>query len=127
MKKIFKLLSVLLVVGLFVGCSCSKNKKLEPVKEQTPTVEDTNKYDGLEFINVSAENNLVKTIIINNTGYLYEGSKFKMKIMDGSGNVIVELIDEVKEKMETGTTLEIQTDAKTDLSNASSIEYSIIK
>lgn len=49
-----------------------------------------------------------------------------MKIMDESGNVIVELTDEVKEEMETGTTKTIETKTNADLSKAVSIEYSII-
>lgn len=45
-----------------------------------------------------------------------------MKIKDYSGNLIVELIDEVDTKIETGSTK-----TNVDLSKAASIEYSIVK
>ena len=50
-----------------------------------------------------------------------------MKVMDENGEVIVEETDEVKDSMETGTTKEIETKTKADLSKAVSIEYSIVK
>lgn len=50
-----------------------------------------------------------------------------MKIMDASGNVIVELVDEVDVQMETGTTHRVETKTDADLSKAVSIEYSIVK
>ena len=68
-----------------------------------------------------------RVVGLNNTGVLYEGSKFKIKIMDENGNVIVEEIDKVKEEMKTGTTKEIKTKTKADLSKAASIEYSVVK
>ena len=102
-----KLLGVLLVVGLATGCGCSKEEKKENTKvennENQSVIEDQ-VFEGLEFVNVGASNGVVTTIVINNTGVVYEGSKFSMKIMDENGNVLTELTDEVKTKMETGTT-----------------------
>ena len=125
-----KLLGVLLVVGLATGCGCSKEEKKENTKvennENQSVIEDQ-VFEGLEFVNVGASNGVVTTIVINNTGVVYEGSKFSMKIMDENGNVLTELTDEVKTKMETGTTQTVETKTKVDLSKAASIEYSIVK
>ena len=126
-----KLLGVLLVVGLATGCGCSKEEKKENTKvdnnDGAQSVIEDQVFEGLEFVNVGASNGVVTTIIINNTGVVYEGSKFSMKIMDENGNVLVELTDEVKTKMETGTTQTIETKTNADLSKATSIEYSIVR
>ena len=125
-----KLLGVLLVVGLVTGCGCNKKDKEENNKvnnDGNQTVVEDQVFEGLEFVNVGASNGVVTTIVINNTGLVYEGSKFSMKIMDENGNVLVELTDEVKTKMETGTTQTIETKTNIDLSKAASIEYSIVK
>lgn len=128
MKKAYRILIIVLVILLAVGCSCSKRQDTKrTVKKDEQTVVSDQKLDGLEFVNVGVRNNVIKTVVINNTGYLYEGSKFKIKVMNGSGNVIVEVEDEVKEQIETGTTLEIDTKVDADLSEAASIEYMIIK
>ena len=50
-----------------------------------------------------------------------------MKIMDETGNVLVELVDEVDVEMETGTTHRVETKTDADLSKAASIEYSVVK
>ena len=132
MKKIIIMsISMLLVVGLITGCGCKKkeeNKKEETNKtNENQTVVEDQIFEGLEFVNVGASNKIVKTIVINNTGVVYEGSKFSMKIMDENGNVLKEVTDEVKEPMETGTTKEIETKVDIDLSKAAAIEYSIVK
>jgi hypothetical protein len=135
MKKNFKkLFTMLLVVSLVTGCGCTKkennvtnesNISGENNKEQT--VVDDQIYEGLEFVNVGVSNGVIKTIVINNTGVVYEGSKFSMKVMDSNGNVLIEATDEVKTKMENGTTQTIETKVDIDLSEAASIEYSIVK
>ena len=131
MKKIITTsMSMLLVVGLVTGCGCNKKEKEENNKvnnDGNQTVVEDQVFEGLEFVNVGASNGVVTTIVINNTGLVYEGSKFSMKIMDENGNVLTELTDEVKTKMETGTTQTIETKTKVDLSKAASIEYSIVK
>ena len=131
MKKLF----IVLLGGLVLtGCGSSK-KNNENIKNNNAgnnqnnvekTVVQNQIYEGLEFVNVGASNGVIKTIVINNTGYVYEGSKFRMTIMDGNGNVITEEIDEVKESMEAGTTKEIDTNTTADLTNAASIEYSVV-
>lgn len=125
-----KLFALLLVIGLVTGCGCNKKDKEENNKvnnDGNQTVVEDQVFEGLEFVNVGASNGVVTTIVINNTGLVYEGSKFSMKIMDENGNVLVELTDEVKTKMETGTTQTIETKTNADLSKAASIEYSIVR
>ena len=131
MKKIIiTSISMLLVLSLVTGCGKkdkdnNTNNGETTNKEQT-VVEDQI-FEGLEFVIVGASDGVVKTVVINNTGVVYEGSKFSMKIMDANGNVLVEATDEVKGAMETGTTKEISTKVKADLSKAASIEYSIVR
>lgn len=138
MKKIIMIsISMLLTLGLITGCGSKKddntnnsNNKTEtekPTIDENQTVVDNQIFEGLEFLNVGVENNIIRTIVINNTGVKYEGSKFSIKVMDGAGNVLKEVIDEIKTPMETGTTLEIQTSVDVDLTTAASIEYSIVE
>ena len=126
MKKVIITISMLLVLGLVTGCGCSKEDKKENANTGDQTVVEDQIFEGLEFVNVGASDGIIKTVVINNTGVKYEGSKFSMKIMDENGNVIVELTDEVKEEIETGTTKTIETKTDVDLSKAVSIEYSIL-
>ena len=121
---------MLLVLNLVAGCGKkdkdnNTNNGETTNKEQT-VVEDQI-FEGLEFVNVGASDGVIKTVVINNTGVVYEGSKFSMKIMDANGNVLVEATDEVKGAMETGTTKEISTKVNADLSKAASMEYSIVR
>lgn len=133
MKKLVKLgLISMVALPLLTGCGCDKkeeNKGTTPNEDNNPnqSVIEDQIFEGLEFVNVGAADGVVSTIVINNTGVTYEGSKFSMKIMDANGNIIVELTDEVKEAMETGTTQRIETKTKVDLSKAVSIEYSIVQ
>ena len=132
MKKVMTLsISMLLVLGLVTGCGCNKKEENKKTNITTPNGEETvmkdQIYEGLEFVNVGATNGVIKTTVINNTGVVYEGSKFSMKIMDSNGNVLKEATDEVKGPMETGTTKTVETKVGIDLSKAASIEYSIVK
>ena len=136
MKKIIMIsISMLLTLGLITGCGSKKddntnnsnNETEKPTIDENQTVVDDQIFEGLEFLNVGIDNNTIRTIVINNTGVKYEGSKFSIKVMDGAGNVLKELIDEIKTPMETGTTLELETNVDVDLSTAASIEYSIVE
>ena len=132
MKKIIMTsISMLLVLSLVTGCGCSKKEKVTTNEEgktnENQTVIEDQIFEGLEFVNVGASDGVLTTVVINNTGVVYEGSKFSMKIMDENGNVLKEVTDEVKEPMETGTTKEIKTKVDVDLSKAASIEYSVVK
>lgn len=132
MKKIAIITSILLASFALTGCGCNKKEvtnndnEVEGTNPNQTVVEDQI-FEGLEFVNVGAADGVVSTIVINNTGVTYEGSKFSMKIMDASGNVLVELVDEVDVQMETGTTHRVETKTDADLSKAVSIEYSIVK
>ena len=129
-KNIMKTFAMLLVVGLVTGCGCSKEvteEKENINNNENQSVMADQVFEGLEFVNVGVSNGVVTTIVINNTGVVYEGSKFSMKIMDQNGNLLTELIDEVKTKMETGTTQTIETKTSVDLSAAAVIEYSIVQ
>lgn len=125
-NKVIITLSLFLSLILITGCGCNKKSTPKPNVEKETVVKDQ-KYEGLEFINVGINNNIIKTTIINNTGYTYEGSKFTLKIIDNNGNIIKEITDSVKEPVENGTTKTIETKSDIDLTNAASIEYSIVK
>ena len=134
MKKIISVsILMLLVMGLVTGCGCTKKEKEDKNEkpDNTPVTADDQInnliYEGLEFVNAGVSDGVIKTIVINNTGSVYKGSKFSMKIMDKEGNTILELTDEVKGSMETGTTKTIETKVDKDLSEAVAIEYSIVK
>ena len=70
MKKIVTILvAMLLVTGLITGCGCKKKAKENNNKENIKgdkVIEDQI-FEGLEFVNVGASNNIVKTVVINNT------------------------------------------------------------
>lgn len=130
MKKIIlRSISLLLVLGLITGCSEKNKQKNDKPTISTETEEklENQNYDGLEFVNVGVSNGIIKTVVINNTGMVYEGSKFSMKIMDEYGNVLAEIIDKVDNKVETGTTKIIETKINIDLTKVAAIEYSIVK
>ena len=128
MKKIIIIsISLLLGLNLVTGCGCKRKENNEKKRDQNQSVVKDQIFEGLEFVNVGASDGVIKTVIINNTGVVYEGSKISMKVMDESGNVLGEVTDEVKGTMETGTTKEISTKVNFDLSKAVSIEYGIIK
>lgn len=128
--KITKIIIIitLTIVGLLTGCGKKEENKVDNnTNNENNTVVENQIFEGLEFVNVGIENNVIKTVIINNTGVTYEGSKISIKVIDSESNVIVELTDEVKEKIETGNTLTIETKSDKDLKNVSAIEYSVIK
>ena len=130
MNKVVKLgLIGIFAISLVTGCGCEKKKTETSTGEgnENQTVVENQIFEGLEFVNVGVSDGIIKTVVINNTGVVYEGSKFSMKIMDENGNVLKEITDEVKEPMETGTTKTIETKTNIDLSKAAAIEYSIIK
>ena len=123
-----KILVILLIIPilLVVGCGNKQDKINNDGENKEQTVIENQIFEGLEFVNVGINNGVIKTVVINNTGVKYEGSKFSIKIKDENNNIIIELIDEVKEEMETGTTKTIETKTNIDLSQAKIIEYSIV-
>ena len=129
MNKVVKLgLIGIFAISLVTGCGCEKKEtETQTGNKGNQTVVEDQIFEGLEFVNVGVSNGIIKTVVINNTGVVYEGSKFSMKLMDEKGNIIKEIIDEVKEPMETGTTKTIETKTNIDLTKVTAIEYSIIK
>ena len=130
MKKIIlNSISLLLVLGLITGCGEKNKQKNDKPNISTETEEklENQNYDGLEFVNVGVSEGVIKTVVINNTGMVYEGSKFSIKIMGEDGKVLAEIIDKVDSKVETGTTKIIETKTNIDLSKAVAIEYSVVK
>ena len=125
MKKLGIIAIIISICLLVTGCGSKKNDS-KNTNDTNKTVVEDQIFEGLEFVNVSAKDGIIKTVVINNTGYTYEGSKFKMTIMDEEGNVLIEETDEVKDKVETGKTKTIETKTKADLTKAASIEYSIV-
>ena len=73
-KNILIGISMLLALGLVTGCGCSKEDKKENVNTGDQTVVEDQIFEGLEFVNVGASDGVIKTVVINNTGYKYEGS-----------------------------------------------------
>ena len=126
MKKLNFIAIIMTCVLLFTGCGSKKEESKKIDNSDNKSVVEDQIFEGLEFVNVSAKDGIIKTVVINNTGYTYEGSKFKMTIMDEEGNVLIEETDEVKDKVETGKTKTIETKTKADLTKAASIEYSIV-
>ena len=96
-NKVIITLSLFLSLILITGCGCNKKSTPKPNVEKETVVKDQ-KYEGLEFINVGINNNIIK-----------------------------EITDSVKEPVENGTTKTIETKSDIDLTNAASIEYSIVK
>lgn len=129
MKKVISILVILLVCVTITGCGCSKDnddKNKTATKTEENSVMKDQIFEGLEFVNTSAQGGNIETVVINNTGVTYEGSKFSIKVKDKDANTIVELVDEVKEPMETGTTKTIVTKTDANLKNAYVIEYGIV-
>ena len=92
MNKIVKLSIIMLTIfPLITGCGCSKKEEKKEVNQTTnepqEVIEDQ-VFDGLEFVTIGLDNGIITTIVINNTGVVYNGSKITMKVMDSKGNVL---------------------------------------
>lgn len=131
MKKNVTRIMILLLAGMLVtGCGCSKEK--EDNKVELPEYDEDDRvvkdqiFTGLEFVNIGLVNGEITTSVINNTGVTYEGSAFTITVKDEEENVIAELTDYVKEEIPSGATATVVSTTTADLSNAYSIEYSIV-
>lgn len=128
MKKISKLLVVMAVITLtLTGCK-EKNVEGEPeVNTGAQTVVAGQHFENFEFAGFKSEKEgYIKTVIINNSGYLYEGSKVSIKIMDSNNQLIEEVIEDVKVEVPTGNTYTFETKVNKDISKVAYIEYSIV-
>lgn len=137
MKENAKKIMVMLLAGMLVtGCGCSKNNNSTesengdnqnvPQYDEDDTVVKDQIFTGLEFVNIGLANGEITTAVINNTGVPYEGSAFTITVKDEQENVIVELTDRINETIPSGSTKTVSTPTTADLTNAYSIEYSIV-
>lgn len=130
----------LVAVTLFVtGCGCSKDKNNDKKTTKEPetvvnTAEDVIKdqeFEGLKMTNTSlvVEGGISTLIteVSNNTGSDYYLNQFKITVKDKDGNVITTLSGYVGAVIPNGKVRVINTSSDLDLSNADSIEYSVIK
>ncbi len=136
-KQIKSLLALLLVVTLVTGCGCTKkdNKKnnaKDDVKVNTEeNVIKDQTFEGLTFTNTSlTTTNGVSTLITevsNSTGSDYTLEEFTITIKNKDGEVITTIPGYVGDVIKNGETRTINSSIDIDLSNASSIEYSVKK
>ena len=138
MKKQIKiLLALLLAATLVTGCGCTKkdNKKdntKDDVKVNTEeNVIKDQTFEGLTFTNTSlTTTNGVSTLITevsNTTGTDYTLDEFTITIKNKDGEVITTIPGYVGDVIKNGETRTINSSIDIDLSNASSIEYSVKK
>ena len=136
-KQIKSLLALLLVATLVTGCGCAKkdNKKdntKDDVKVNTEeNVIKDQTFEGLTFTNTSlTTTNGVSTLITevsNSTGSDYTLEEFTITIKNKDGEVITTIPGYVGDVIKNGETRTINSSIDIDLSNASSIEYSVKK
>ena len=136
-RQIKSLLALLLVVTLVTGCGCTKkdNKKnnaKDDVKVNTEeNVIKDQTFEGLTFTNTSlTTTNGVSTLITevsNSTGEDYTLEEFTITIKNKAGEVITTIPGYVGDVIKNGETRTINSSIDIDLSNASSIEYSVKK
>ena len=136
-KQVKGLLALLLVATLVTGCGCTKkdNKKdntKDDVKVNTEeNVIKDQTFEGLTFTNTSlTTTNGVSTLITevsNTTGTDYTLDEFTITIKNKDGEVITTIPGYVGDVIKNGETRTINSSIDIDLSNASSIEYSVKK
>ena len=141
MKKTFLMtLSLVLVVGLVVGCGCKKkddskkgNKEKQPVvKTNTePEVIKDREVDGIKLTNSSVITTDgvtdITTSVTNPTSEDYHLDEFKIIVKDKNGDVMITLPGYVGDVIKAGETRTIRSSVSMDLSNAKSIEYEVAK
>ena len=136
-KQIKSLLALLLVATLVTGCGCTnkdnkKNNAKDDVKVNTEeNVIKDQTFEGLTFTNTSlTTTNGVSTLITevsNSTGSDYTLEEFTITIKNKAGEVITTIPGYVGDVIKNGETRTINSSIDIDLSNASSIEYSVKK
>lgn len=133
-----KLFTMLLVVGLVTGCGCSKEEKTEEktVEENIKVNLNENviKDQQLEvftFTNTSLiyENgtSTLETLVTNTSDQEQYLTEFKIIVKNEAGEEIVTMTGFVGASIEAHGTETIISSYGDDLSNAASIEYSIVK
>ena len=136
-NNIKKALLAIFALTLVTGCGCAKkdNKKdntKDDVKVNTEeNVIKDQTFEGLTFTNTSlTTTNGVSTLITevsNSTGSDYTLEEFTITIKNKDGEVITTIPGYVGDVIKNGETRTINSSIDIDLSNASSIEYSVKK
>ena len=136
-NNIQKALLAIFALALVTGCGCAKkdNKKdntKDDVKVNTEeNVIKDQTFEGLTFTNTSlTTTNGVSTLITevsNSTGEDYTLEEFTITIKNKDGEVITTIPGYVGDVIKNGETRTINSSIDIDLSNASSIEYSVKK
>ena len=132
--------TILLLVTIFlmmVICGCvneNDNTQNQPEQFIVNTKENIVKdqeFEGLQMTNTSliVEGGISKLVteVSNNTGSDYYLDKFIIIAKDKDGKVITTLTGYVGSVIPTGEVRVINSNSDIDLSNATSIEYSVIK
>lgn len=131
-KTLLVILSLFLVVGLATGCGCSK--KEEKKEDKFNTNEDVIKDQQVEELNLTNTSlkvddnySTLVTLVSNPTNEDKEVRVFNIYVKDKDGNEIVTLQGYVGDVIPAGESREITSNVIMDLSNATSIEYEILK
>lgn len=137
MKNIIKLFLVsVLSILLFTGCGCQKEKTEPELKEEIKenTNENIIKDQELEvfkFTNTSLiykdGNSILETIVTNTSSEPQYLAEFKINVRDINGNIIVTMTGFIGDSIEANSSKIITSVYGDDLTNATSIDYEIVK
>ena len=132
MNKTLKIILISLM-GLSLLTGCGKKEEQEPpIKVNTnENVIKDQEVEGLTMTNTSLvyENGTTTLVteVINNTKEDYPVKRIKIIVKDKEGNIITTLIGTIADTIKPGESRIIDSDTPIDLSEAESIEYSVIK
>lgn len=132
MNKTLKIILISLM-GLSLLTGCGKKEEQEPpIKVNTnENVIKDQEVEGLRMTNTSLvyENGTTTLVteVTNNTKEDYPVKRIKITVKDKEGNIITTLIGTIADTIKPGESRIIDSDTPIDLSEAESIEYSVIK
>lgn len=133
MEKIIKIILIGIIgLSLLTGCLKKEEKKEETIKVNTnEDVIKDQEVEGLKMTNTSLVyekgTTTLETLVTNNTEVEYTVNKIKITVKDKEGNIITTLTGTIADTIKPGESRTIDSDTPMDLSEAGSIEYSIIK
>lgn len=134
-KKIILTMTLLLAFGLVTGCG--KKKETEQGKEpevkvntNENVVKDQN-IEGISFTNtalvVTNGVSRLTATVTNNTGKDYTLDEYAITAYDKDGNVIITIPGYIGEVIKNGESKNLDSSVDIDLTNASSITYTVKK
>ena len=132
MNKTLKIILISLM-GLSLLTGCGKKEEQEPpIKVNTnENVIKDQEVEGLTMTNTSLVyekgTTTLVTEVTNNTKEDYPVKRIKITVKDKEGNIITTLIGTIADTIKPGESRIIDSDTPIDLSEAESIEYSVIK